>query len=61
MRDIFDYQSPFGPLGRLVDQLFLAAHMTRLLTGRNCVVKAVAESTDWPRYLANSPPEQLQH
>jgi ligand-binding SRPBCC domain-containing protein len=52
MRDVFDYQSPLGLLGRLVDRLFLTAHMTRLLAARNVVVKSVAESGDWLKYLA---------
>ena len=54
MRDVFDYQSPLGPLGKLADRLFLAAHMTRLLAARNAVVKAVAESAEWAKYLASS-------
>ncbi len=61
MRDVFDYQSPLGPLGRLVDRVFLAAHMARLLNGRNRVVKAVAESAEWSKYLAYGQPEQHQH
>lgn len=51
MRDVFDYQSPLGLLGRFADRLFLTAHMTRLLGARNVVVKSVAESGDWLKYL----------
>jgi ligand-binding SRPBCC domain-containing protein len=43
MRDVFDYASPFGPLGKLVDALFLRRHMLRLLEERNAVLKRVAE------------------
>lgn len=54
MRDIFDYQPPFGLLGKLADRLFLADRMTRLLGGRNTVLKAVAESSDWSKYVAST-------
>lgn len=51
MRDIFDYESPFGMIGALADGFFLRRHMVRLLQARNEVVKQVAESMDWQRYL----------
>jgi ligand-binding SRPBCC domain-containing protein len=54
MRDVFDYQSPLGALGKLADRLFLAAHMKRLLIARNTVVKSVAESAEWSKYFASS-------
>lgn len=43
MRDIFDYTSPFGFLGKLADLLFLKRYMRRLLIIRNEVIKAEAE------------------
>jgi ligand-binding SRPBCC domain-containing protein len=43
MRDVFDYQSPWGLLGRCVDQWFLEAYLTRFLTTRALVIKAAAE------------------
>ena len=52
MHDIFDYESPLGPLGWLADRLFLEAYMTRLLQARNATLKAVAESADWHKFLA---------
>ena len=51
MRDRFDFTSPLGPAGRLADTLFLMRYMTRLLEERNRVVKAVAESEQWKKYL----------
>ena len=60
MRDVFDYQSPLGPLGNLADRLFLAAHLTRLLASRNAVVKAVAESAEWSKYLATPNASKVQ-
>ena len=43
MIDRFDYTSPLGPIGRLADFLFLERYMRRLLSGRNAVIKRVAE------------------
>lgn len=54
MTDVFDYDAPLGPLGRLAERLFLSAYLRRFLEERNAVVKAVAESADeWQRYLVN--------
>lgn len=44
MRDVFDYTSPLGPLGRLADALFLRRYMTALLVTRNRSLKQAAES-----------------
>ena len=44
MNDEFDYRSPFGWLGKLVDLLFLEAYMRKLLEHRNRVLKQTAES-----------------
>jgi ligand-binding SRPBCC domain-containing protein len=43
MRDVFDFASPLGLLGRFVDRLFLRAYMRRFLIDRAAVIKAVAE------------------
>ena len=51
MRDVFDFDSPFGPAGKLADALFLTAYMRRLLERRNQVIKAAAESEDWRKHL----------
>ena len=44
MTDVFDYRSPFGPLGRLADWLFLERYMRRLLEERNQVIRRLAEA-----------------
>ena len=44
MKDVFDYTSPLGLLGRLADWLFLKSYMRRLLEERNQVLKQRAES-----------------
>ena len=51
VRDVFDYAAPLGPLGRVADALFLTRYMRALLAERNAVVKRVAESEEWRRYL----------
>lgn len=43
MVDIFDYTSPCGLLGKLVDTLFLERYMTRFLIERNQHLKRLAE------------------
>ena len=43
MTDVFQFESPFGVLGKLVNTLFLTAYMQNLLLLRNDVVKKEAE------------------
>lgn len=51
LTDVFDYRSPFGLLGRLIDSLFLKKYMTDLLEKRNQIVKEFAESDKWKEVL----------
>ena len=51
MRDVFCFAAPLGVLGRVVEVLVLRRYMAALLHERNEVVKRVAESEDWRRYL----------
>jgi hypothetical protein len=44
MRDVFEYESPFGLLGRCADAWFLRAYMRKFLESRALVIKAAAES-----------------
>jgi hypothetical protein len=39
-----EFRSPFGPLGWLVDRLFLTGYLRRLLEGRCQAIKREAES-----------------
>ncbi|HEX5041915.1 MAG TPA: SRPBCC family protein [Candidatus Polarisedimenticolaceae bacterium] len=43
MRDVVDFESPFGLAGRLVDRLFLKGYLERLLTARALAIKGEAE------------------
>ncbi len=54
MVDRFEFESPFGLLGRMADRLFLFGYMRRFLVRRNQVLKALAESEDWKRYVAGA-------
>lgn len=43
MHDTVTFRSPFGPLGRLVDRMFLRAYMRRLIAQRNEILAAELE------------------
>lgn len=51
MRDRFEFQSPLGILGRIVDALFLTSYMRRFLVQRNEILKRLAKSEEWRRYV----------
>jgi len=44
MLDLFLYEAPLGPIGRLFDRLLLERYMRRLLLRRNAVIRELAES-----------------
>ena len=54
MRDVFDFESPLGPLGRIADALVLTRYLRGFLERRNEVIKQAAESDGW-RALIPSP------
>ncbi len=43
MRDVFDYRSPLGALGRIADAVFLERYMKRFLETRADYLKRAAE------------------
>lgn len=51
MKDLFDYCSPLGVLGKLADVLFLKKYRTVFLEKRNLVLKEFAESEKWKEVL----------
>jgi ligand-binding SRPBCC domain-containing protein len=51
MRDDFQYQVPFGWIGKLFDKIILRKYMTSLLMKRNGLIKQIAESGEWTKYL----------
>jgi ligand-binding SRPBCC domain-containing protein len=54
MNDRFEFRSPIGILGGLVDRLFLLSYMRRFLIQRNNILKKLAESENWRRYLVKT-------
>ena len=44
MRDTLVWTSPFGILGRIVDKLLLERHLRNLVSGRNAMLKKIAEN-----------------
>jgi ligand-binding SRPBCC domain-containing protein len=54
MVDHFEFQSPFGILGGIVDGLFLTAYMRHFLVRRNAILKHLAESQEGSRYLEHA-------
>jgi hypothetical protein len=51
MRDIFAIAAPLPILGPVVEALFLRRYMMALNRERNAVIKQLAESDEWQRYL----------
>jgi len=52
MKDTFNYTSPLGILGRVVDAIFLKKYMEQLLKERNRSIKEAAETGKWKTYLS---------
>lgn len=50
MIDRFEFESPFGILGKIVDQAFLRRYMRGFLERRNQILKNLAESDDWRKF-----------
>ena len=51
MKDLFRVAAPLPLLGPVAELLFLRRYMRALLIERNAVIKQIAESDDWQRYL----------
>jgi len=60
MRDDFRVAAPLPVLGSLAEALFLRRYMLALLRERNAVIKQIAESNDWQRYLPTHQAELQQ-
>jgi ligand-binding SRPBCC domain-containing protein len=54
MVDRFEFESPCGIFGRIIDRLLLAGYMRRFLVRRNQLLKALAESQEWKKYLTTA-------
>jgi hypothetical protein len=51
MVDVIDYAAPGGPLGWLAERLFLTDYLLRFIRRRAQVLKRLAESEDWGRFI----------
>ena len=45
--DLFDFEIPYGAIGKLAGNLFLTNYMRNLLEQRNTLIKEYAESEKW--------------
>lgn len=52
MYDTFEFESPLGVLGKIVNPFFLKKDMTNFLVNKNQVLKNVAESDNWDSLLS---------
>jgi ligand-binding SRPBCC domain-containing protein len=51
MRDVFEFESPFGLLGQIFNFIYLNKYMRKLLETRNQVIKDFAETEKWKGVL----------
>jgi len=51
LRNVYAFAAPLAVLGRVAEVTFLGRYMAGLLRERNEVIREIAESADWPRYL----------
>ena len=49
--DLFEFESPYGILGKWINRLYLTNYMKRLLEQRNNTIKEFAESGKWKNLL----------
>ena len=54
MTDLFDFECPFGVVGRVAEKLFLKKYMTKFLAIRNQTIKNVAEGEAWKELLSQN-------
>jgi ligand-binding SRPBCC domain-containing protein len=55
MRDEVRFACPAGALGRLATKFFVRRYLMAFLMRRNAIIKRVAESEEWHRYLDGRP------
>ena len=53
MSDRFEFEAPFGFLGRIAENLFLTKYMKSFVLKRNQELKLMAESELWKKFLPN--------
>ena len=53
MIDLVEFESPYGLIGKLVNQFYLKNYLENLLLTRNNVIKKYAETSKWKAILIN--------
>lgn len=53
MSDKFEYEVPYGMIGKIFDRFILKRYMKNLLMKRNEKIRQIAESGEWKKYLDN--------
>jgi len=51
MIDIFEFESPYGILGKFFNSLYLKSYLKKLLEHKNKIIKEFAEGNQWKRFL----------
>lgn len=51
MTDVFDFEAPFGFIGKLFSKNVLKNYMTKFLVQRNQTIKQIAEGEEWKKLL----------
>jgi ligand-binding SRPBCC domain-containing protein len=51
LKDVMEFEAPWGVLGILVERLALKQHMQDLLRRRNQCIRKTAESADWQKFV----------
>ena len=51
MKDVFEFESPYGIFGQLFNNLILTKYLTKFLIIRNNLIKDFAESEKWKTIL----------
>lgn len=51
MIDRFEFSAPLGFLGTIAERVFLASYMRRFIKKRNAILKQLAESNEWQKYI----------
>jgi ligand-binding SRPBCC domain-containing protein len=51
MEDMFEYEVPYGIVGKVFNKIILYNYMKQLLLTRNKMIKQVAESGDWQNII----------
>ncbi len=54
MKDVFCFAAPLPVLGLVAEALFLRRYMMALLHERNVVLKQIAESSEWQKYVVST-------